>query len=376
MASFQIRPDNSRFDGYFTVALDSTTTPDPIEAAFRRDVNLVMARLAALRALNADTPVPTASLLRKMRQVDAWVTTLRTVAQALADGVIDAPSAAAEVATVRQRIEAIDSADFVVETQNDGEGRAVDIMIDIGAAELAQDKVQLYQAIDQALTVIKVAFAGDGMSAAREAQQRVKLDEYVRKLAGIASVGLELKNQTAFGQMALTSLTSQIAAREAAVVKNAYVKRLGLHSLVWAVAMWLVFVLMRQHGQPVLEEFPFPAFVLMAAGAAVGTWLSFALRRMTLGFADLASPEEDQLSPGLRIIFVMALTMVVGLLFYTGAVGIEMGTFKTGFPLGEGKEVGYGVAALIGALCGIAERGLATAVSSSAGQFIGGIGAR
>jgi hypothetical protein len=39
---------------------------------------------------------------------------------------------------------------------------------------------------------------------------------------------------------------------------------------------------------------------------AVGTWLSFSIRRVELGFDDLANLENDRLNPGLRILFIVA----------------------------------------------------------------------
>ena len=96
--------------------------------------------------------------------------------------------------------------------------------------------------------------------------------------------------------------------------------------------------------------------------------VSFSIRRVTLGFDDLANLENDRLDPGLRVLFIVALTAVVGLLFWTGAVTVGVGGFHTDFQLSGTHAV------LIGALCGIAERAMATAVGRRAADFAAGVG--
>jgi len=112
----------------------------------------------------------------------------------------------------------------------------------------------------------------------------------------------------------------------------------------------------------------FRNFFLVASGAAIGTWLSFSLRRVVLTFDDLALLEEDRLNPGLRVIFMVALTSVVGLLFWTGAVAVDIGGLSSDFTVSGSRAL------LIGALCGIAERAVTTAVSKRAGDFAASIG--
>jgi hypothetical protein len=52
------------------------------------------------------------------------------------------------------------------------------------------------------------------------------------------------------------------------------------------------------------------AFLIAAAGAAIGTWLSFSIRRVELSFSQLAILEEDVLDPSVRIVFVIGLTLI------------------------------------------------------------------
>ena len=64
-------------------------------------------------------------------------------------------------------------------------------------------------------------------------------------------------------------------------------------------------------------------------GTAVGTWLSFLMRRVSLTCDDLVVVEADSLDPGLRNFFVLGLTTVVGLLFWTDATQIAIGGLQT-----------------------------------------------
>jgi hypothetical protein len=115
-------------------------------------------------------------------------------------------------------------------------------------------------------------------------------------------------------------------------------------------------------------------FMLAAGGAAIGTWLSFSIRRVTLSFEELGVLEEDLLDPGVRVIFVVVLTLTVCLLFWTGAINLEIGNLKTAqLRTGEpGVPIGA-IAVLVGVFCGIAERALATAISGRAAAFVKGV---
>jgi hypothetical protein len=112
-------------------------------------------------------------------------------------------------------------------------------------------------------------------------------------------------------------------------------------------------------------------FLLAAAGAAIGTWISFAIRRLDLPFEELTLLEEASLDPPFRILFVTGLTLIVCLLFWNGAVNIEIGNLKTGPAYFKTSGT---IAILIGMFCGLSERALATAVSGRAAAFVKGVG--
>ena len=271
--------------------------------------------------------------------------------------------------------------------------RMTDIQIGTFDITIPADKQQFKVQLDQALLVVKTVLTdGSGERAPPRADapwldrlaawatnlalppprvsSEERRSEYLRELLGIAQVGLMTANatQTPFAALALTGFKDEFVAREAGRIKNRYVRKLGLHAVAWLLAASLAYVFVTLAVPLDWTLYRFRNFFLLAGGAAVGTWLSFSIRRQVLTFADLITLEDDRLNPGMRGLFMIALTTVVGLILWTGMVVIKLGDFRTDF-----RMTGT-YAALIGALCGIAERSLAGAVGRRAGEFASGIG--
>lgn len=202
-----------------------------------------------------------------------------------------------------------------------------------------------------------------------------KLNDYLRSLAGIARVGLMNSDstQTPFAAEALVTFKEEVVAREATHIKNAYVWRLGVAAAIAIAICTLLYFAIPKY---FVWAVPYSNFCLLWAGAAAGTWLSFSLRRPVLQFTDLALLEEDRLRPEFRILFVLVLTTVVGLFFWTGMVAVEIGAFKTSAIKLVGAERLPEVPILIGMLCGIAERSMSTVVSRRAEDFATGVGGK
>ncbi len=112
----------------------------------------------------------------------------------------------------------------------------------------------------------------------------------------------------------------------------------------------------------------------------LGAWLSFSIRKPTLGFDDLAVIEQDRLEPWVRLLFVAGLTLIVGLFFATGLIHIKAGGFGTDFlasaPAATLAQQGAAAmrAILIGAMCGIGELLLPSVVNRQASAFLGALG--
>ena len=111
-------------------------------------------------------------------------------------------------------------------------------------------------------------------------------------------------------------------------------------------------------------------FLLAAAGASLGTWVSFSVRKINLTFEQLATPEEQLLDAPFRVIFVVVLTMATCLLFWTGAINVKVGDLNT--EASWFSKVGT-VAILIGFFCGLSERALASAIAGRASGFVSSV---
>lgn len=81
--------------------------------------------------------------------------------------------------------------------------------------------------------------------------------------------------------------------------------------------------------------------------------------------------EERASAPAMRILFVVVLAMAACLLFWNGAVNIEIGNLKTG---PQSFQLAGSVAFVIGLFCGLSERALATAIAGRAAAFVKGVG--
>jgi hypothetical protein len=251
--------------------------------------------------------------------------------------------------------------------------RYYDLKISTRDVPIPPEKARLKIEIDSAVTVVKILFgerekSGDWprwltSRAARVDRLQRRVNDYITQLAGIAKVGLTNMDatQAGFARDDLARFKREFTAREAGSVKNRYLRRLGSYSLLAALLMALGYAFARQAERGTIAH-EFRNFFLLAIGTAIGTWLSFSLRRPILTFDDLAVLEEDRLDPSLRILFMIGLTTVVGLLFWTHAVSVGMGELQS-------RDIlqGYGTGALlIGLLAGIAERVLGTVISRRA----------
>lgn len=154
------------------------------------------------------------------------------------------------------------------------------------------------------------------------------LDQYVRKLAGIGCLGLEGPH-TPLANLALDGLRREFVAEEAGRIKNQYVRSLGLATGITLTILLFVYALIRS-GWWLSDPFwiSHQPFLVAAAGAALGTWLSFSIRRVQLTFDDLALLEENLLDPGVRVIFVIGSTVTACLLFWTGAINLRSATSR------------------------------------------------
>jgi hypothetical protein len=196
--------------------------------------------------------------------------------------------------------------------------------------------------------------------------------EYRDQLLGIAKLGLEADPaQVRLAGRQLDEFQTQIVAREAATIKNAYMRRFLGYTLATVLLFLALFLGLRTLGtdSPLASLVAYQNVLLLLCGASFGAWLSFGMRKVVLGFGDLAALEEDRLDPPIRLVFVCGLSVIVTLLFVIGAVSIAIGSFATK-PLES-----VPAALLIGLFCGVSEQALSLAVGKRASEFMAGVAA-
>lgn len=207
---------------------------------------------------------------------------------------------------------------------------------------------------------------------------------YMEDLVGIANVGLRTTepSRVAFARADLERLKVFFTIREAGIVKNSYVNELFRWCALCAFLFVMLYVVARARllapliaayaprGDWVTLLYDTRNFHLFAAGAAIGTWLSFSLRRPELQFEDLAVLEPDRLSPSTRVVYTVGLASFVALLLFSGAVVAGVGPVS-----GEMALHNHGSWSLmIGLLAGIAERALGKGVKERSDALAAAIG--
>jgi hypothetical protein len=395
MANFTIT-DDARFEGDVKLEPVAGYVPSGPEANYL----VILARVtSSLESSAADDPSDAEKRVladaRKARR-KATGKALRKEAEAVIEGRLN-PDFAADNALVikgmyNEKLLQLGDAAFVVDVELDEKTKlAVDLNIFVGEPidpkdQASPEKHALFAAIDGAVTSLRAACQrietrGNRQWATKTAREleanRAKriMDQYLRKLAGIARIGLE-GSQVQLATLALDGMRADFVAQEAGRIKNAYIRSLGLAAGIAALLCFGTYAIIEISGAVATSFWVrHQVFLLAAGGAAVGTWLSFSIRRVTLAYEELGRLEDDLLDPSIRVLFVTCLTVTVCLLFWTGAMNVEIGNLKTDALNKKTAGVEFGaVALLVGIFCGIAERALATAVSGRAAAFVRGIG--
>ena len=294
-------------------------------------------------------------------------------------------------------------------------------------AAIDADEIEFKTQVEHTLSVLKAIYrpaqqadAGKGIAGWIErrvtpAQPRGKewreeriarFNEAYEQLFSLTALALGTDDPpgTASGKLsvakgALEALRADVRRREAGPIKNSYMKKLGYPALVAATAFLLLFLLYEKSpgffaaacgprswypdllcparpGAGITALFPSEVYqyrhlFVLLAGCMMGTWASFAARKVTLTFDDLAELEQDRLSPAMRLIFTGVLTFIFALTFLTGMVQIEIGGFRTSDLARDGV-----VAMLAGAFFGLLEQSLPAAIMERARTFSDSIGTR
>lgn len=179
----------------------------------------------------------------------------------------------------------------------------------------------------------------------------------------------------------INGLRQNITLLEAGRIKNLYVAKLGSCAALFSAILIIPYLVLRYSvfTDPIPEvmrvlgipEGPDASvnesilvrhmnFFLLVGASFVGAWLSFSIRKVELGFFDLAALEKDRLVPVIRLLFVGGLTFTIGLALSANLVFFRAGEMSSNF-LASGKT-----ALLLGLLCGVIEAALSTIVGRQA----------
>jgi hypothetical protein len=379
------RPSFERFDGDFELALVPGYMPGPDEQEFLDKVREALEEFAAdkRKEPTADYSPEVIRLRKTYRRATA--NDLKQQVEKFWPDQVPAKAASEKVLLTRGKYQAL----------RDRLGRRLfnvslgppdkrlvessELLLDIrlfGGLPSPDDKPsrkkqELYIQINKADTVIRTVCDRLGERPNKDAKSRARLlrAEFLDKLQGIAIIGLEL-GFTALAKVTLDELRREFFVLEAGRIKNIYVRLLGGWAGGAALLLLIAYAAISAWPSCWPWAFDHRSFLLAACGASIGTWASFSIRQVQFSFDDLVMVEESALDPPVRILFVIVLTMTACLLFWNGAVNLEIGGFKTqpDFFKHSGS-----VALLVGLFAGLSERALATAISGRAAAFSKGI---
>jgi hypothetical protein len=187
---------------------------------------------------------------------------------------------------------------------------------------------------------------------------RARLHTAVETLAAIARLGWE-QGRVPDAMEALEHFRTDFAARETSAIWAQQLRESGIAAfLITVVLVALHFSL--QHLQVALGQFE--NIVLLAAGAPIGFWVSYAIApKPSASFDGLPALQLERRASLVGLVFVLLIAVTVGLLVVSKIVTITIGAFST--DIGGSNQAASAV--LIGMLCGLFRPALLTARASA-----------
>jgi hypothetical protein len=236
------------------------------------------------------------------------------------------------------------------------------------AVAIPADQLSLKADVEDTLTTLQAIFPDKNLTRSRPTKtpEQRRFEQYQYKLLLLAQVGLQTEPAyPGVANQALTTLRSEIMAREGGRVKNAYMIKLGIWALSFMMLAISIYILAEYHDNNNYVIRRYKNLWVLWAGCMIGTWLSFGVRRVLLSFNDLGKLENDRLEPGVRLMFTGLMTLTLGFIFICDMVKVTIGGFSTGNLLELGSR-----ALLIGIFCGISEQALPGTLTRRASQFL------
>jgi hypothetical protein len=184
---------------------------------------------------------------------------------------------------------------------------------------------------------------------------RGRLHTAVETLAAIARLGWE-QGRAPEAMETLEQFRTDFAARETSAIWAQQLRESGVAaSLITALLVTLYFSL--KHLQVDLGQFE--NIVLLAAGAPIGFWISYAIApKPSASFDGLPALQLERRASLVGLVFALVIAVTVGILIVSNIVTITIGEFSTDITGGPKKAAS---AVLIGLLCGLSRPALLTA---------------
>lgn len=222
------------------------------------------------------------------------------------------------------------------------------------------DQTALHSEIEKTLTAFHVLFSRE--------KDTARYGEVVQKLLMLAQLGLvgvRGECNPSIARDALIRLQAEVAEIDGPKVKNDFLKKLGIAALMLSIPASATAIYLFVENSESAYSFPLFNLCCLWIATQAGTWLSFASRKLDIGFFDLSRISEDQLEPSIRLLFTGAFSVLFSLTLWAGLLSVQVGAFQADAWIASPLT-----ATVLGALSGIAEKALPSNVTGKAEQML------
>ncbi|MBN2878358.1 MAG: hypothetical protein JXN65_01900 [Clostridia bacterium] len=248
--------------------------------------------------------------------------------------------------------------------------------------DIPQNLLDYYNLADETNTIIKLLYAPERVkNCFNKEKYKSNMENalknrnnYISELIETSQVGLNGNNpQPKIATDSLNRMRKEIIIKEGGKIKNWHTKRLGIWALLSAIvfsvlALWMANL---STGDAMAGEWlgqalkgnAASAYLFAFAGAAIGTWVAFLIRRRNLEFINLVLMDDDRLSCLGRVMFSCAVSFLFMLFLVSGIFSFSIGTID----FGEIKNIdNVDLQMVVGAIAGLTGNSLADKIFSTA----------